>query len=101
MRIKVELHRDVVWFVRHQCKESEANAFYTELHELRADPVTLIERSEALHDPKLSRYMLRFFRFAGCLAIFETNRSRTRIRVRQCRRIAPPTKRHQRGGDDP
>ena len=89
MRIKVDLHRDVVWFIRHKCNREEQDAFYRELERVRADPVALIEHSEAIRDPEISRYMLRFFRFAECMAIFETNRKRDRIRVRQCRRISP------------
>lgn len=86
MRIKVELHRDVVWFVKHECSSEERAAFYECLDRVRGDP---IGHSEAIADPRLSRYMLRFFRFERCVAIFETNRARDRIRVRECRRLLP------------
>lgn len=84
MRIKVELHRDVVWFIRHRCNDDEVKAFYEQLERLRSDP---IESSEAIADPKLSRYMLRLFRFKGNLAIFEFDPGRDRVIIRQCRRI--------------
>ncbi|MGB2985028.1 MAG: hypothetical protein WBE26_04020, partial [Phycisphaerae bacterium] len=70
MRIKVELHRNVVRFIRHECTEKERGAFYSQLEKLRSDPVALIENSEAIHDPQASRYMLRLFRFMDCIAIF-------------------------------
>ena len=87
MRIKVELQREVVWFLKRECTTEERNAFYQQLEKLRSDPVALIENSEAIHCPQQSRYMLRFFRFERCMAVFEMNRGRDRIRVRQCRRI--------------
>ena len=86
MRIKVELHRDVVWFVRHRCNDDEVDAFYEKLEKLRAEP---IENSEAVSDRRLSRYMLRFFRFKQNIAIFEYNPARNRIRIRKCRRLRP------------
>jgi len=85
--LKVELHRHVRWFLRREANEAEVNAFYRELHEIRADPVAMIERSEGLDDPEISRYRLRFFRFAGCIAVFEMSRDRSSIRVRQCRGV--------------
>ena len=84
MYFKVELHRDVVWFLRHECTDAGREAFSERLKELRSDP---IGTSEALADPQMSRYMLRFFRFGGNLAIFEFDRARERIRVRQCRKL--------------
>jgi hypothetical protein len=98
MRSKVELHRDVVWFIRHQCNADEADAFYRELDRLRSDP---IECSEALADPKLSRYMLRFFRFGQNLAIFEYNAAKDRARVLECRRIPPEQLGKPKGDDSP
>ncbi len=89
MRIRVELHRHVVWYIKHECTAEERGAFYEELEKLRADPVALIDKSEAIYDPQASRYMLRFFRFKENIAIFETNRTREQIFVRQCRRFAP------------
>ena len=86
MQRKMELHREVAWFVRHQCNDKEVDAFYEALDRVRDDP---IGASEAMADADLSRYMLRFFRFENCIAIFETNRSRDRLRVRQCRRLPP------------
>lgn len=89
MRIKVELHREVTWFIRQEAGVTEVRAFYEQLWKVSADPVSLIEHSEAAHQPKKSRYMLRFFRFERCIAIFETNRARDRIRVRECQRLLP------------
>ena len=86
MCIKVEMHRNVVWFVKHECSAKERDAFYECLDRVRGDPIGL---SEAITEPALSRYMLRFFRFERCIAIFETNRARDRIRVRECQRLLP------------
>lgn len=83
MRVKVELHRDVVWFIDHRCTQAEARAFYRQLDAVREQP---IRNSEALADPKVSRYMLRRFRFAGNVAIFKYNAAKTRIQVLTCRR---------------
>jgi hypothetical protein len=89
MRVKGELHPDVVWFLKRECTAKERSAFYQQLEKLRSDQVALIENSEAIHCPQQSRYILRFFRFEECMAVFEMNRERDRIRVRQCRRIPP------------
>ena len=67
MRIKVELHEAVVWFIRHRCNDSEVDAFYERLEKLRSE---LIENSEPMSDPTLSPHMLRFFRFRLNLALF-------------------------------
>ena len=99
MRIKVELHREVIRLLRHECSEEEVSAFNQGLRRLRSDAVALIENSEAIHDPQVSRYMLRSFRFADCIAIFETNRERDLIRVRQCRRLQPRRQERQEPGD--
>lgn len=86
MFIEVEIHRNVLLFLKHECSSEERAAFYECLDRVRGDPIGL---SEAITKPALSRYMLRFFRFAGCIAIFETNRARDRIRVRECQRLLP------------
>lgn len=101
MRIKVELHRNVVRFIRHECTEKERGAFYSQLEKLRSDPVALIENSEAIHDPQASRYMLRLFRFMDCIAIFEMNRARDRILVRQCQRVTPKRRRERNPNEGP
>ena len=88
MRIKVELRREVIWFLRHSANQEEREAFTAQLNRLREDASALIENSEPRRDPKVSRYMLRFFRFANCIAVFETNRERTLIRVRACQRVS-------------
>jgi len=90
MRVKVELDRDVRWFVRRECSQAEQDEFYAALHSVFADSVSMIEHSEAHHDPKFSRYVQRFFRFGDCIAIFETNRERDRAKVRKCQRLQRP-----------
>ena len=93
MRIKVELHPEVVWFIRHRCNEDEVSAFYEELERLREEPIA---NSEAVADPRLSRYMLRFFRFRQNLTIFELNPAKNRIRVLECRKSPPRRTRRQK-----
>ncbi len=100
MRVKVELPRNVVWFIRHEASEAERYAYYEQLARLRKDAVALIENSEPVHDPEASRYMLRFFRFENCIAIFETNRTRDRIRVRQCQRVRPKPRERRKPVDE-
>lgn len=90
MRLKVELHREAVWFIRHRCSDAEVDAFYGHLEKIRTKPIA---NSEAVADPGLSRYMLRFFRFAHCIAIFQYRPAEDRIIVRQCRRIRPRRRR--------
>ncbi len=97
MRIKVELHAEVVWFIRHRCNDSEVDAFYEQLEKLRSEP---IENSEPMADPDLSAYMLRFFRFRLNLALFEYDPARNRIRVLECRRIPPKRGPKRNTGDD-
>jgi hypothetical protein len=87
MLIKVDLHPNVVWFVRHQCNNEEQSAFFRELEETRKQPIA---RSEVTSDPKLGQYMLRFFRFAHCLAVFEYDVAKEKIKVLECRRVRPP-----------
>jgi len=95
MRYKVELHPDVVWFVRKRCTPEEQAAFYSQLEAIRLEP---IKNSEATSDPSLSRYMLRFFRFGTNIAIFQFDPGRDRIRVRECRRIQQKPRRGQEAG---
>ncbi len=94
--LDVQLHRDVEFFLKFRCTKEEANAFFQTLNGVRSSSVEAISHSEAIHDPEASRYMLRFFRFEGCIAVFETNRARDRILVRQCQRLP-----QQRPGNRP
>ena len=96
MRIKVELHPEVVWFIRHCCNDDEVDAFYEQLERVRSEP---IENSEPMAEPSLSPYMLRFFRFRRNLALFEYDPAKRRIRVLECRRI-PPRRGGKRNADD-
>ena len=86
MRVKMELHTDVVWFLRQRCTDDERDEFYRQLEMLRAGP---IGNSEPIPVPKLREYMLRFFRFAGSIAIFEFDAAKNRVRVLECRRARP------------
>jgi len=93
MRFKVELDRDVVWFIRKVCGPAVRKAFYDQLERVSTEPIA---NSEAYADPEKSRYMLRIFRFADCVAIFGYDPARNVIRVAECRlskrqpRAAPP-----------
>ena len=78
MRVKVELHSRVDLFVRKSCTKVEQNEFYRMLEALRTNPIS---ESEAMADPLLSRYMLRFFRFGPNLAIFEWDAGCNRMGV--------------------
>lgn len=101
MRFKVELHPEVIDFVRHRCKENERVEFFAVCDRIAENP---IKHSEPTTDPKLSRYPLRFARFGDYIAIFDFDRSRQWIRVRQCRRLRKPEKTPndaRRAGDDP
>ncbi len=86
MRATVELHPDFVWFLKKRCTDAERKAFYNRLEEVRRKP---IENSEHIRDAKLSRYMLRFFRFAGIMAVFKFDPAKNRIRIYECRKITP------------
>ena len=95
MRLRADLHRDVVWYIRRRCSAAEVDAFYGHLEEVRTKPIA---NSEAVADPGLSRYMLRFFRFADCIAIFQYRPAEDRIIVRQCRRIRPRRRKKPNAG---
>ena len=83
MRFKVELHRDVVWYLRNKCTEAERELFREQFERVRREP---IEHSQAIYDPKISKYMLRFVRFGEHLAVFEYDPGRGRIRFLTCRK---------------
>lgn len=84
MRFRVELRKEVVFFVRHVCSASERRAFSEAFEKVREAP---IESSEAIVDPRYSRYVLRYFRFAGCIALFELRPLKNLLIVRSCRRL--------------
>ena len=81
MRFKVELHPDVRYFLRRTSRQTRM-AFEEALRLVCDDP---IENSVAYHDPKQSKYMLRYFCFDSHLAIFGLIVSRDEIRVIECR----------------
>jgi len=90
MRIKVELHRDVVaWLFERRRQDRLIDSFYRQLEKVSTEPIT---NSEAVADPGLSRYMLRFFTFGGSneyIAVFQYNVGKDRMRVLKCRRLKP------------
>ncbi len=93
MRFKVEFDPNAVWFLRKRCDEATLKLFYDQLERVSTEPIA---NSEAYADPEKSRYMLRIFRFADCVAIFGYDPARNVIRVAECRlskrqpRAAPP-----------
>lgn len=87
MPAEVELHPDVVSFVRYRCSREEQDEFRKKLIWIRAKPIA---RSELYAESKKWRFALRCFRFGRGvekIAIFacDTTRERTRIRVLECR----------------
>jgi len=89
MRFRVELHRDVERFLKERQRKRDyetVSAFYERLDEVREDPVGC---SEAVSDPDLSRYMLRYFRFAGYIALFQIDLAKDRVVIRSCRKHQP------------
>ena len=102
MPVKVEMHADVVLFVRHRCTPEETDEFFRKLHKVRERPLA---SSEAHADPHLSRYVLRCFRFGRGvekIAIFAYEPAEDRIRVLKCR-LARPRRLRDRGdnGESP
>ncbi len=86
MRIKVELHRDVHWYLRHKCTTIERALFSEELERVRDEPIS---QSQAIYDPSISKYMLRFFRFGEHMAMFEFDAPMECVRVVKCRKPKP------------
>ena len=92
MSFRLELDRDVVWFIRHVCSPDEVQQFYDWLNRLRNDPFT---DTESCTDRTLSRYALRLFRFGRNIGVFRIDLSKETIRVRQCRRFRGKRGRNQ------
>lgn len=91
MRFKVELHKDVVWFIRRGCAADEAKEFYAWLERLRDDPIA---GTEVFVDKKLAPYALRYFRFGRNIGVFRLDAVRQKVIVRQCRKFrGEPTRR--------
>lgn len=84
--LQVGLHKNVVGFLRHEATTRKVKAFYEALQKERREPA---KHSFPLSDPSLSRYMLRAFRFATCVAVFRLDAGRNRMRVLKCRRVPP------------
>ena len=92
MRFKVELHGSVVRYIR-RCSREEQDAFARAVETVRGDP---IGESDPNRDPTVSRYMLRSFRFAGNIALFQFDDVGETIRVRLCRKLGPPPNQRRR-----
>ncbi len=101
MRLEAELHEDALWFLRHECGQQELTTFYEGLDAVRTEPIRNSEGPGSLS--KKNKYALRFFRFAGNLALFEFDPARKRIRVVECRKSLPKRRRatRSRGDADP
>jgi len=97
MRIKVELRREVVRYVRHQCSLGERTEFFEQLERIKLDPIT---NSEATVDLELSRYILRFFRFGQKIAVFQFDPANDRVVIRLCR-TTKRIERRRRATDEP
>ena len=85
MRIKVELRPGVRRFLR-KATPAIRETFYEQLRWVCENP---IERSVAYHDPTLSKYILRYFRFADYVALFGYLAARDEIKVLECRSRDP------------
>jgi hypothetical protein len=86
MRMRVDVHSDVDWFVRKTCTREKRAEFYRMLAAIELEP---LRHSEPFFEPKLSPHMLRFFRFGTSKAIFEFDPARNRIQVIECRKLKP------------
>ncbi len=86
MRIKVELFRVVLRYLRHECSTDERALFSEELQRVRDEPIA---RSQAIYDPNISKYMLRFFHFGEHMAMVELDVSLNVMRVVKCRKAKP------------
>jgi len=84
MRIKVELHRDVVWYLKRRCNEKERAEFSAVQERIRSDPITLIDETDAIFEPRLSTHMLRLFRFGNNVAVFRFDPARSKIKILEC-----------------
>ena len=82
MRVKVELHGDVVWYLRAYCNAQERHAFYEQLSVVQQEP---IRNSEFIFVSEKKPYMLRSFRFGLNKAVFKFDPAENRVRVLECR----------------
>jgi hypothetical protein len=81
MRLWIEISVDI--YVG-SCTSEEQDEFFRMLRKIRSEP---IGNSEAISDPRLSRYMLRFFRFGNNIAIFQYRPAEDLIKVLECRKL--------------
>ena len=92
MPIKVGLSDEVKLFLETECFPEELEAFKVCVRLVVKDP---IEYSQPYTGPTNAPYMLRWFRFGGCWAMFEywwTGDVNTdRIQFTVCRRRRPQT----------
>ncbi len=99
MRVKVELHPNVAWSLRHQFTREEVDEFYKRLHQLREAP---LRHSEPTADPAKGGQALRFFRFGKGvekIAVFKYDIARNRITVMECRPFKPKRMRKPNGNN--
>jgi hypothetical protein len=82
MRLKVEFADDAAAYLR-KCTQAEREEFIRRLDEVRLEPV---KHSYFVHQPDVSRYVLRRFQFGSHEAIFSLDVGRHLIRVVLCRR---------------
>jgi len=86
MPFKVELARKVAAFPRTLASD-ERIAFVLKVNQVAREP---IKYSEPLRDPRLSPYVLRFFRFGRderWIAAFDLDVPQNRLRIVECRLI--------------
>lgn len=84
------LNSEVRFFLETECLDEEVEAFFAAVEMVLLDPI-------GQSRPWLGRsnrpYIVRFFRFGGCLAFFEyhsTGDERTEsIRIQSCKRLKP------------
>ncbi len=91
MRIKVELRPEVRRFLR-TVTPNVRGTFFEKLHWVCEDPIV---RSFAYHDPTVSKYMVRYFRFSNHVALFGYLAARDEIKVIECRFRDPVNDPHQ------
>lgn len=96
MRFKVELRKEVVHYLRRECDAVDRREFYDGLERIGSDPIT---SSELIVDDSISRHVLRYFRFARHIAVFQFNPGKDRVVVRVCRRFRDSPTRGRNAAD--
>ena len=81
--LKVDMHKEVLRFLRHECSAADRESFQKGLEAVRTLP---IESSGPYHDPEIRPHMLRYFRFGQNRAIFEYHPAKDLIVIWECRK---------------